>query len=79
LGSRPAEVARLAEPFGEAVGLLHATRPDLRIVIPVAATVADEVRGAVAHWPGAPLLIEDAASRADAMKAADLAWRAAAP
>ena len=72
-GSRPAEVARLAEPFAEAVRLLHSRIPGLQLVVPVAETVADQVRSAVADWPVRPHLVDGPAERADAMKAADVA------
>ena len=72
-GSRPAEVARLAEPFAEAVGFLHSRDPSLQFVVPVAETVADQVRAVVAAWPVRPCLVETPADRADARKAADVA------
>jgi lipid-A-disaccharide synthase len=72
-GSRPGEVARLAEPFGDALVLLKAVHPDLQIVVPVAETVADQVKAAAAAWPVRPYFVEGAAERADAMKAADAA------
>jgi lipid-A-disaccharide synthase len=72
-GSRPAEVARLSEPFGAAVELLRRGRPDLQLVVPVAPTVAGQVREVVTAWPIRPLLVEEASERADAMKAADVA------
>ncbi len=72
-GSRPAEVRRLTGPFGEAIGLLSATRPDLRIVVALAPTVADQVREAVRGWRPAPMLIEGEAVRRDAMRTATAA------
>jgi lipid-A-disaccharide synthase len=66
-------VARLAEPFTQAVELLRQGRPDLRLVVPVAPTVAGQVRDVVAGWPVRPHLVEDASDRTDAMKAADVA------
>ncbi len=50
-GSRRSEVARLLGPFGEAAGLLAARVPGLRVVLPVAESVADTVMEAVAAWP----------------------------
>jgi lipid-A-disaccharide synthase len=73
LGSRPAEVARLAEPFKDAVARLHRTNPGLQIVVPVAETVATQVREAVAGWAVRPHLATSPAARADALKAADVA------
>lgn len=72
-GSRPAEVARLAEPFGDALHRLRSARPGLRIVVPVAATVTDAVHRAAAAWPADVRLIEDGPEKDDAMVAADLA------
>jgi lipid-A-disaccharide synthase len=42
-------------------------------VVPVAETVAAQVKAVVAGWPGRPILVEGASERADAMKAADTA------
>lgn len=72
-GSRPAEVRRLLPPFADAVGRLAATCPDLRVVIPVAATVAGRVREATRPWTPAPVLVEDEAGKRDAMCAATVA------
>jgi len=68
-GSRPSEIERVLPPFGEAVALLAAGRPSLQVVLPVAATVAAQVRAAVTGWPAPPQLIEDEALKADAMVA----------
>jgi len=68
-GSRPSEIERVLPPFGEAVALLAAGRPSLQVVLPVAATVAAQVRAAVAGWPAPPQLIEDEVLKADAMVA----------
>jgi lipid-A-disaccharide synthase len=72
-GSRPSEIARMAGPFGDAVGLLAARRPDLQVVVPVAQTVADAVRAATAGWAGKVTLVEDAALKDQAMAGADVA------
>lgn len=50
-GSRRGEVSRLAEPFGEALGLLAKRRPDLKVVLPAAAGVAEMARALSAAWP----------------------------
>ena len=57
-GSRKAEVARLAHTFGQAAQILHATHPDLRVVVPMVAARADQVRAAIAGWPGDPVLLD---------------------
>lgn len=71
-GSRPAEVARLIEPFGEAVRRLAAERPDLRVLVPAAPTVAEQIRTGVAGW-SATQVIEGQAEKLSAMKAATVA------
>jgi len=72
-GSRPSEIKHLMAPFEEAVNLLKANRPRLQIVLPVAGTVADRVKTAIATWRWPPHLIEDEGLKFDAMKAATLA------
>lgn len=71
-GSRPGEVARMLPPFEEAVRRLKAERPNLRVVIPAAPTVAATVRSAAAGWPDAHVL-EGEGAKLDAMKAATVA------
>lgn len=71
-GSRPGEVARLAPAFGETVRRLRASHPRMEVVIPLAATVAEAVRAAVATW-GPTHLVEDEASKDDAFAAATVA------
>ena len=72
-GSRPAEIANVLPAFEEAVNLLKAERPKLQVVVPVAATVADAVRGRVAGWPHRAHIIEDDQLKDDAFVAADVA------
>ena len=73
-GSRPGEVRRLAAPFGEAVRRLRAAHRGLEVAVPVAATVAGQVRAAVADW-GPLHLVEEAhaGERDDALVAGDVA------
>jgi len=73
LGSRPGEIARLGAPFGDAVRRLTAERPALKIVMPVASTVAEQVRTQAAGWPVQPWLIEDEGLKGDAFVAATAA------
>lgn len=69
-GSRPSEIERLLPVFGEAVAkLAAASRPGLRVVLPVAESVAGRVRQGVQSWPVKPVLVEGEAAKADAMKA----------
>lgn len=50
-GSRRGEVARLGPVFGEVLGAVGTTRPDMRVVVPAAPSVADAVKALVATWP----------------------------
>jgi lipid-A-disaccharide synthase len=72
-GSRPSEVSRLGEPFGEAVRLLKTQRPQLQVVVSAASTVAPAVRAWMADWTFEAHLIEDDAAKADAMVGATVA------
>jgi lipid-A-disaccharide synthase len=83
-GSRQGEVGRLLPVFGETVAQLVQRRPDLRVVVPVAPSVADRVTQAVQDWPGGPVVVDPrgaASDRAQGMKpvafaAADVALAA---
>ncbi len=57
-GSRRSEVSRLAPVFGAAVARLVKKKPDLRIVVPAAAPVAELVAEVTADWPGTPLVLD---------------------
>lgn len=70
-GSRHGEVSRLAPRFGAALARVLEVRPEARIVVPAAPPVAARVREEIAHWPGAPILIDPATpGAADAKRAA---------
>ncbi|WP_204355334.1 lipid-A-disaccharide synthase [Roseovarius amoyensis] len=56
-GSRRSEVAQLAPIFGDALQTVCAARPDLRLVVPATAAREDQMRAAIADWPGQPVLI----------------------
>jgi lipid-A-disaccharide synthase len=72
-GSRPAEIKNVMSAFEEAVNLLKAERPHLQVVVPVASTVAEAVRGRVAGWPHRAHIIEDEQLKDDAFVAATVA------
>ncbi len=71
LGSRRGEVGQLAAPVTEAVGLLAAAHPGLRLVVPTVPHLADTVRAIAADWPGSPIVSDDAAQKYAAMAAAN--------
>jgi lipid-A-disaccharide synthase len=75
-GSRPAEIVRLTPPFAEAVRRLKASRPQLHVVLPLASTVAAQVKAMAEAdatlWPGV-WMIEDEALKIDAMASGTVA------
>ena len=83
-GSRRGEVARLAPTFGEALRPVLAAHPDLRVVLPTLAAVADDVAELTASWPVPPVILDPrersaadaAAEKRAAFAAADLALAA---
>jgi lipid-A-disaccharide synthase len=72
-GSRPSEIARVLPPFADAANRLAAERPELKVVVPVAAMVAEQVRASAGLWRNAPWLIEDETLKADAFRAGTVA------
>lgn len=79
-GSRRGEVERLSERFGQAVGEVLQRHPEMRIVVPAAAPVAERVKEITQGWPGNPIVLDPSrASKADkraAFRAADVALAA---
>ncbi|MBK1635082.1 lipid-A-disaccharide synthase [Rhodovulum adriaticum] len=80
-GSRRGEVTRLAPVFGAALGPVLARHPSVRVVVPAAPSLAEEVGRLTAGWPGNPVVLDpahpDAAARKRAaFAAADLALAA---
>lgn len=57
-GSRRGEVSRLSPVFGQALARLAQSHPDLRIVVPAAAAVADLVRDRLSDWPSSTVVID---------------------
>ena len=77
-GSRRSEVARLAPVFGRALVAASRPRPGLRVVVPAAPAVAGMLPGALAGWPGRPVIVPpgDEAAKAAAYAASDAALAA---
>lgn len=69
-GSRRSELARLLPVFRDVAARLHEARPELRLVLPAAASVAPLVTEAARDWPGAPLVIDPRDDPAGAAKRA---------
>ena len=75
-GSRRSEVARLLPIFGETLQRLAARLPNLRVVVPTVAHVADSVRAAVAAWPVPAVVVTGNAEKFAAFKASKAALAA---
>lgn len=75
-GSRRSETSRLLEPFGAAVTLLKDRHPDLHVVVPTVANVADPVSVATASWTAPVTLVRGETARYGAFAAADAAMAA---
>lgn len=72
-GSRPAEIRHVLPHFEDAIRRLVAERPNLQVVLPVAATVAGLIKARAAGWPFQAHLIEDAQLKDDAFAGATTA------
>lgn len=83
-GSRRSEIERLAPIFGQTLERVLTSHPKMRVVLPAAPAVADQVMAAVADWPGDPIVLDPRGTPADvfaaekraAFAAADLALAA---
>lgn len=75
-GSRRSEIRALLPVFGEALALMAARIPDLRVVVPTIPAIAAEIRAATSAWPGKPLVIETEGEKHDAFAAAQAALAA---
>lgn len=72
-GSRPSEVERLMAPFGEAVALLKQARPNLRVALAAAPSVAEAIAARASQWACKPHLVQGEGPKRDAMRAATVA------
>lgn len=72
-GSRHSEVSRLLPVFGDALARLQAEIPDLAVVVPTVATVAEKVRAAAETWPGPVIVTQGIDEKRDAFAASDAA------
>lgn len=83
-GSRRSEVARLGPIFQQSVARLIAARPEMRVVVPTARSVFNDVRNITSNWPGQPVVLDPgdaadpagAAEKRAAFRAADVALAA---
>lgn len=62
-GSRPTEVRRLMQPFGEAVGLLASRIGAIEVVIPAVESVRPLIEAGLEDWPVTPHLVSGEADK----------------
>jgi len=76
-GSRPSEVRRLMEPFGETLGSFarEVGRP-FEVTVPAVSHLADDIRRRAATWPVTPRIVEGEAEKLAAFRRAHLALAA---
>lgn len=72
-GSRVSEINVLLPIFEKVVCNLCAQRPDIRLLLPTVANVADKVKAAVSTWSNKPLIIENASEKFDSFAASTVA------
>ena len=75
-GSRPTEVKRLMQPFGEAVALIQQQAGPLEVILPVVASVRPLVEEALRAWPVAPHLVSGESDKFKAFRLAKTALAA---
>lgn len=75
-GSRKSEVTRLAPIFGQTLGLLQQSHPNLSVLLPTLTHLAPLVRDLTQSWPVQPQLILDASEKRAAFANADVALAA---
>lgn len=75
-GSRTNEVRRLLPVFGDTVARLHASLPDLRVVVPTVPHVREVVIAAAAKWSVPAIIVEDEMEKRAAFDASTAALAA---
>lgn len=72
-GSRPGEIQRVMPSFEDAIARLMDARPDLKVALPIAPSVAEAVRARLAAFGRPVHLVEGDEAKYDAMKGATAA------
>lgn len=75
-GSRPTEVRRLMQPFGEAVRLIQERLGPVEVILPAVASVRPLVEAGLAGWPLRPHLVEGESDKYKAFRLARAALAA---
>ncbi len=75
-GSRPSEVSRLMEPFGETIRLLRRDIGPMELILPAVPSVRPLIEKALPFWPQQPYLVEGEEDKFRACKLAHAALAA---
>lgn len=75
-GSRRAEISRLSEDFGAALGMVVSRRGPIDLVLPAVDHLATEIEARVASWPVKPRLVRGEAAKLAAFRQARAALAA---
>jgi lipid-A-disaccharide synthase len=75
-GSRPSEVSRLMEPFGETVRQLTRDLGPVELILPAVPSVRPLIEKALASWPQQPHVVEGDEDKFTAFRLADAALAA---
>ena len=67
-GSRRGEVSRLAPVFGDTLKPVLAEHPEIQLVIPTTAPVAELVKEATGDWPKTPIILDPRDMKSDQYK-----------
>ena len=75
-GSRQTEISRLMKPFGEAVRLIAAARPDVELLLPAVPHLHEELMARSGMWPVQPTIVLGEAAKFAAFRRAHAALAA---
>ncbi|MGE3247698.1 MAG: lipid-A-disaccharide synthase [Beijerinckiaceae bacterium] len=75
-GSRRSEITRLMPVFGEAIGLLKAQFPSLRIVLPAVRHLMQDIEALASNWPIAPSIVSGEGNKYRVFRSASAALAA---
>jgi len=75
-GSRQTEISRLMKPFGEAVRLIVAARPDVELLLPAVPHLHEELMARSGMWPVQPTIVLGEAAKFAAFRRAHAALAA---
>jgi len=75
-GSRPSEIRRLSEVFGETLGIVAAERKGIEVVLPTLPHLVPELSELTSRWPTPPRIVTSEADKCSAFRHARAALAA---